>query len=489
MSRGEKFSNEKYLTKQQVAREMGSTLIESIWNEVLAYRQNFMTQLTLRTVEKDRLRVVQTPKISDKVNTVERRFTKVLYSLSELQQLTDQIENFELALLEKVLNSVAYKYNVELSTTFVYNLYHGNVSAPSPRELIFINYYEALKKVKAAKNRPLDENLLIEIGERFNDLSARTYVYRQTEYKDPQQTALIGRVFIHVPVNQVSDMITDLLGFMQVSSAPLFVKFSALLFFTNYIKPFELYSEEIAILLAKSFLVQNDFESFAHLLDFERLLAHNREEAEDVMLEVKRTSDLTYFIDFLTRIAEEMLDEVEKLIGNLKVVRIVQERHEISPNDVSKKQSDSGQISLFDTEVETEVVHTPKRDVRDIIGYKEQTPDLAKVERVVELAAPVVSRPAVNIAIGELPVVLSESDAKLLERHLLESDPSLSRSEAMFYARHCTLGKYYTIANFREFIGCAYETARTSMDHLANAGYYDKQKLKNKFIYTPVERK
>lgn len=488
MSRGEKFSNEKYLTKQQVAREMGSTLIESIWNEVLAYRQNFMTQLTLRTVEKDRLRVVQTPKISDKVNTVERRFTKVLYSLSELQQLTDQIENFELALLEKVLNSVAHKYDVELSTTFVYNLYHGNVSAPSPRELIFINYYEALKKVKEAKNRPLDENLLIEIGEYFNDLTMRTYVYRQTEYKDPQQTALIGRVFIHVPVNQVSDMITDLLGFMQVSSAPLFVKFSALLFFTNYIKPFELYSEEIAILLAKSFLVQNDLESFAHLLDFERLLGQNREEADEVMLEVKRTSDLTYFIDFLTRVADEMLDEVEKLIGKLKVVKIVQERHDVSTSEAPKVQNESGQISLFDTDVEPEVTPTPKRDVREIIGYKEQ-PTVKTEVPVVEPVVPVVSRTAANIAIGELPVVLSESEAKLLERHLLESDPSLSRSEATFYARHCTLGKYYTIANFREYIGCAYETARTSMDHLANAGYYDKQKLKNKFIYTPVERK
>ena len=67
--------------------------------------------------------------------------------------------------------------------------------------------------------------------------------------------------------------------------------------------------------------------------------------------------------------------------------------------------------------------------------------------------------------------------------------PSLSRAEAYFYARHCTMGKYYTISQFKNEIGCAYETARTSMEHLAASGYYRKEKFKNKFIYTPIRLK
>ncbi|HOA11141.1 MAG TPA: hypothetical protein PKO14_01810, partial [Bacilli bacterium] len=69
-----------------------------------------------------------------------------------------------------------------------------------------------------------------------------------------------------------------------------------------------------------------------------------------------------------------------------------------------------------------------------------------------------------------------------------ESDPSLSRAQAYFYARHCTMGKYYSINDFKEVTGCAYETARTSMEHLANSGYYRKEKFKNKFIYTPTRK-
>ena len=68
-------------------------------------------------------------------------------------------------------------------------------------------------------------------------------------------------------------------------------------------------------------------------------------------------------------------------------------------------------------------------------------------------------------------------------------NPSLSRSQAFFYARHCTLGMSYTISQFKKEVGCAYETARTSMDNLVNLGYYRKEMLRNKFIYTPVNIK
>lgn len=484
MSRGEKFSNDKYLTKQQVAREMGSTLIENIWHEVISYRANFTTQLTLRTVEKNRLRIVQTPKISDKINTVERRLTRVMSNVNELKLIEGQFAKFELKMVEKLLTSIAKKYDVPLTSNFVTSLYYGDVSAPSPHEFVLLNYYEALQLTKQAKDVPLDENLLIKIGEFFNEVTNLTYVYRQNEYKDPQQKALIGRVFIHVPINQIYDMVNDLFGFMQVSSAGLFVKFSALLFFTSYIKPFDLYSEEIAILIAKSYLAQKDLETFAYLLNFETLLARHREEAEEIMLEVKRTSDLTYFVNFLIEVTEEILTETEKLLAEIKIELVREEQHQVTPNDEVRTlpKSEGKQISLFD-EINEKSEQKPKRDARQVIGYEQ------KQTEVKETPAFTASREDLNIAVRKLPIQLSEEDAHLLERHLLESDPSLSRIEAAFYARHCTLGKYYTIAQFRDYIGCAYETARTSMDHLANSGYYNKQKLKNKFIYTPVERK
>ena len=94
-----------------------------------------------------------------------------------------------------------------------------------------------------------------------------------------------------------------------------------------------------------------------------------------------------------------------------------------------------------------------------------------------------------GLAIAYLPPVLDEKALKRLEEDLLESDPELKRGQAKFYARHCTMGKRYTIQQFKKEINCAYETARTSMDGLVELGYYRQEMVKNKKVYTPIKRK
>ena len=93
-----------------------------------------------------------------------------------------------------------------------------------------------------------------------------------------------------------------------------------------------------------------------------------------------------------------------------------------------------------------------------------------------------------ELAVAYIPVALDEKQAVLLEQDLLERDPELKKGEAKFYARHCTKGKKYTIAQYKKSLRCAYETARTSMDHLAELLYYRKEKVKNKYVYIPVEK-
>ena len=81
-----------------------------------------------------------------------------------------------------------------------------------------------------------------------------------------------------------------------------------------------------------------------------------------------------------------------------------------------------------------------------------------------------------------------EKSLNIMEEDLLESDPLLRPAQAHFYVRHCTLGKFYTIQQFKKAEGCVYETARTSMDNLAKRGYYKREQVKNKFVYTPIKR-
>ncbi len=88
-----------------------------------------------------------------------------------------------------------------------------------------------------------------------------------------------------------------------------------------------------------------------------------------------------------------------------------------------------------------------------------------------------------------LPPVLDEREAQRLEEHLLELNPEMHKGEAAFYARHCTLGKKYTISQCKKYLGCAYETARKTMEGLTELGYYKREMVKNKSVYTPLDRK
>ena len=49
---GERFSNDQYLTYNQVAFELKTTLIDGIWRKVIEYREKFTYPLTIRTVDK-----------------------------------------------------------------------------------------------------------------------------------------------------------------------------------------------------------------------------------------------------------------------------------------------------------------------------------------------------------------------------------------------------------------------------------------------------
>ena len=83
---------------------------------------------------------------------------------------------------------------------------------------------------------------------------------------------------------------------------------------------------------------------------------------------------------------------------------------------------------------------------------------------------------------------LSEKELKAKARELLERYPYMKKGQADFYVHHCTPGRYYTIQQYVKFEGVVYETARTSLDYLAGEGFYRKQSVKNKYVYTPINK-
>ncbi len=193
-----------------------------------------------------------------------------------------------------------------------------------------------------------------------------------------------------------------------------------------YIRPFDSNYKEIAMAYAKSVLAKDSLGELAILLPIEEVL-FDEQMLDSMLVEAQKTLDATYFVKYF-------LNKV---------------------------------IEIADTYIK---------------AFKEMScnPTTFTSEPVVEKT---INNVTVNVTNKETATMLNKIESELLER-----DPNLKRKEAHFYARHREIGKMYSIADYKKFSRCVYETARTSMDHLAELGYYEKIQIKNKFVYKTVER-
>ena len=72
-----RFTEEKYAIKNEVARELKITSVDTFWANILAYRSNFYHYLTVRTIEKKMLLLCGCPAINSLANNVEMKMIRV----------------------------------------------------------------------------------------------------------------------------------------------------------------------------------------------------------------------------------------------------------------------------------------------------------------------------------------------------------------------------------------------------------------------------
>lgn len=473
-----KYSNDMYATKKQVSDAMRTPLIDNIWNNIVEYRSNFSTVLSLKHITGTKFNICFTPAISSRINNIERKMSKLVLAYNKLKA-TGSDYTFKQIQYNSILKELALKYNINVEDTLIKGMIDNNLSVLPPETMILKSYLKCLNEIETNYLKEIDDVCLGDYYSYLTGSDELNEFYRTTEVDNQYSKYVINKLYIGVPVNAIEKGMDELFDFINNSNTSLFVKAAATLYYIYYIKPFEFYSEEISLLLFKKVLANNDLEDVASLINFEVLL-NKKEEFETWLLETQKTFDLTYFISYLIKVCDAQIDEALNNVAisqntvikkefyakeeNLPVTNEFKEvlKEDISSNEIQKE-------AVNHSEIESNNHQTTS--FSPLENHKEDTINYTQV-----------------IAISNVPSGLSEEDAKRLEIHLLEMNPNLSRSQAYFYARHCTLGMSYTISQFKKEVGCAYETARTSMDNLVVLGYYRKEMLRNKFIYTPVKK-
>ena len=482
-----RFTEDKYATKNEVARELKITSVDTFWANILAYRANFYHYLTIRTIEKKMLLFCGCPAINSLVNNLEMKLIRVNREYGMLSPQSRGYRALNQNFNRKILNVLNEVEQLGVGDDFIDSVLRKEVVSAIPNNMLLVNYLNALNYIKRAYVNAIDDDFLANVYAKLLGTEELVEFYRSSDEHNPENRILIDRVYTSAPYNLIDGMMDSLFTFINTSTLSASLKAVTVYFYINYVKPFAKYSEEVAVLMAKAILAHDAFGETVVDLPIERLLALPSEEVARIYVEVQKTADVTYFVNYAAKHLSQYFDGFLDEIAKSKVDEMRQDFYQ-----VDEKQEEV-EIPVEEAKIETvDLFEASQEEPKEV-----SKPEPQQVEPASE-PAPIVEQPKKKtikvtyvqeeLAVAYIPVALDEKQAVLLEQDLLERDPELKKGEAKFYARHCTKGKKYTIAQYKKSLRCAYETARTSMDHLAELLYYRKEKIKNKYVYIPVEK-
>ena len=457
---GIRFTDENYATRDDVKKALNISSIDSIWDKVTQFRAYYTRQTSLKNIERVPFSFVLPPKLTSKIVSLEKKLSKLLVktSLANIQN-SSNYNSFKNQCYFKILEEIAKGYGINYNQDTLNAIITNSIPTLPIEYLMLERYLNCLRHVETRYNGSFNEFVILSLYAKLRglelDVNNLNQYYRTTDLLDRGDHVFVGQHYEAAPLEKIPDLINQLCDFLNDSTLFSVCKASICFFFINYIKPFEYYNEEMSVLLFKYVLSKEDFESLPSLVMFEDILSKSFESKLQVLSrESEMKLDLTYISNLLIDHLLEHVIDFENELASFDLNMVVQEQYASELPKTRHVVSETPIINHDSSNVEVEGV-----------TFKQ------------------------SVSLPTMPVGLDEKDADVVAKNLIEIYPSMKKGQAEFYSRHCTVGKYYTIAQYKKEQDVAYETARTSMDNLVALGFYKKEQIKNKFVYTPVIKK
>ena len=470
-----RFSFESYPSRRELIRTLGFSTIDQMWSDILAFRRENATLLhPLRLASlKDLYFCLKDADFSGKESNL-RRFTlfaeklhRACEAFKELPEDSPQREEIIKHLKLICLRQANILSGSPLSELSLRALSAHQYREEDPRHKDVVNYLDAIESLPSVfgyedPSEILGHLLQLERGE-----DELTSFYRDSDLFSIYTTSTIDRKYDSAPASQIETLMEGLYSFLSQCKEHEALIGLVALYYVHYVKPFEKANDLIASLFAKVILAQHGLEDIAPYLPLEAALPPS-DRMSDYSNEIQMSGDITYFLLYAISILNPILDELLDKLAAAKRSVIAYETNSITYEEAHEEAPEAVMEEVPPQEQLTPVAVPKKQDGIEVI---EEIPAMPKVEEI----AIAIPRPK-----------LTDKEIRLTARYITETNPRIKRSQATFYASHCTIGRYYSINDFKKATRCAYETARTSMDLLAEEGFYKKYKIKNKYVYTPI---
>ena len=468
-----RFSEENYCTRPEVAAALGTDLIEPIWNQIITYRKQYRRQINVFDISKIPFSITYFPTLLSRIESLEEKISEYIVNFGGLQDGSISKYTIFRDMCFNELRLIARHNKININDVALNNIieYKNVESLYEP----LTRYFSAVTHLDKNPKEKFD---LKTIGNYYSIISGQDIeenFFRKTEINAASQRLLINREYQGAPTQEIPMLMNYLINYVNNSKDSFVIKVAVTAYMINYVKPFEKYNGEMAAILTKLIVALSDVESAAAYIPMENIIADEKGTLAGVSREIQRSRDLTYEVTRVIDLINDALDVVADRIAQVSI-------HEVE-NSYTFGEDAKEFEAEFGFAPSPEIIEEKKPEPEPVI-------EQPKVEESKEpIKQPVKHRPIEPI-IREVEENDGPSDKQLrrMAQNLLEEDPLLKKGQAHFYVRHCTVGKYYTIQQYKKAEGCVYETARTSMDGLARLGYYRREQIKNKFVYTPIPK-
>ena len=283
-----RFTEDKYATKNEVARELKITSVDTFWANILAYRSSFYHYLSVRTIEKKMFLFCGCPAVNSTVNNLEMKLIRVNREYGLLSPQSKSTRQLAQTFNRKILNALNQAEQLEVGDDFIDSVLRNEVVSAIPSNMLLVNYMNALNYIKKAYVNPIDEDFLASLYAKLLGTEELTQFYRTNDDRNPENRILIDRIYTSAPWNIIDSMMNSLYTFIATSTLSSSLKAIVVYFYVNYVKPFAKYSEEIAILMAKAVLAHEAFGETVVDLPFEQLMLLPSEEIARIMSKCKK---------------------------------------------------------------------------------------------------------------------------------------------------------------------------------------------------------
>ena len=471
MELDERFTDVDYKTQKGVRAALSMSNVDPIWVDIEKYRRPFAQMLSIRTVNQaSSYRYVATPALKEKYELLDK---KVQTFAQEFGKLDSELREKAIkAFKVEALTNLAAIEGSKASELSIKAMVNGMYRSDDPSLGYLSGYLEALDDQAFRGVRYIDEDFIAKEFEFICQTGELTSFYRIGASNERKIRIQVGTA-PEAYSDDIPDQMEALCEFASSDNLSAVLCALLSLYALYAIKPFAEHNAPMAYLLAKAVLRKEGLGEAASYLPLERLLIPT-EALEDNFSTTMRTGDMTYCLFYSLSILHNAIDNALDLMVKIHRDAVAEEFNLRTKEDAKLPQPvevSSGPTPVKEAPLKAEP--TPITPVN-----KE-----AEVERIETIPAYEGER-----ALSAPRAALSDKEVKETAKYLRESNPALSKGQCLFYASHCTMGRYYAIADYKKAIKCAYETARTSMDKLAAEGFYKKLQIKNKFVYTPIKQ-